>query len=218
MPSLCERPDISVIVPCYNLEKWITPLLDSLKEQDLGDYKAEYIFVINCCTDKTEEVIRNSGLECQIVQCETQGCGAARNDGFEIAKGKYVWFMDGDDWLLTDTAIKEALDKAIGEDLNILRVSWESDRFNYPYFSMVWQYVFKKEYIDEFRFKNIQPCEDDVYMEQVLKKARLNRDTYFALPVVYTPLYFYNYLREGSNMYRHNILGERNIQLPQCKA
>lgn len=210
MQTLCKRnPDLSVIIPVYNLEKWIQPMLDSLKAQQLGEYEAEYIFVINCCTDRSEEVIRESGLDCKIAYCCIQGCGAARNVGFEIAQGKYIWFMDGDDWLLSDTAIKQALDTAYREDLNILRISWESNRFHYAYFSMVWQYIFKKEYINEFRFENIQPCEDDVYMEQVLKKAGRNRDTYFAIPVIYAPLYFYNYLREGSNMYRHHILGER---------
>lgn len=214
MQTLCKcDPCLSVIVPVYNLERWITPLLDSLKAQDLGDYKVEYIFVINCCTDRSEEVIRESGLDCKILHCDIQGCGAARNTGFEQARGKYIWFMDGDDWLLEDDAIKQVLDKIISEDLDILRISWESDKFPYAYFSMVWQYIFKKEFIDEFRFVNIQPSEDDEYMERVLKKAHRNRDTYFALPVIYTPLYFYRYLREGSNMYRHHILGERNIQL-----
>lgn len=206
-------PCLSVIIPVYNLERWIQPMLDSLKAQQLGDYKVEYIFVLNCCSDRSEEVIRESGLDCIIDYCCTQGCGAARNMGFELAKGKYIWFMDGDDWLLTDDAIKQALDKIIRDDLDILRVSWESDKFTFPYFSMVWQYIFKKTFIDEFRFVNIQPCEDDEYMERVLKKAHWNRDTYFAIPVIYTPLYFYRYLREGSNMYRHHILGERNIQL-----
>ena len=214
MQTLCQcDPCLSVIIPVYNLERWITPMLDSLKAQQLGDYKVEYIFVINCCTDNSEDVIRKSGLECKIAYCMIQGCGAARNVGFEIATGRYIWYLDGDDWLLSDTAIKQVIEKMDREDLNILRVSWESDRFNYAYFSMVWQYVFRKTYIDEFRFVNIQPCEDDEYMERVLKKARLNRDTYFAIPVIYTPLYFYQYLREGSNMYRHHILGERNIQL-----
>lgn len=210
MQTLCERnPDISVIVPVYNLEKWIQPLLDSLKAQQLGQYEAEYIFVLNKCTDDSEKVIRESGLPCDIWLCDIQGCGEARNTGFAVATGNYIWFMDGDDWLLSETAIKDVLDKAYREDLDILRVSWESNRFHYAYFSMVWQYVFKRTYIEEFRFPNIQPCEDDAYMEMVLAKKHLNRDTYFALPVIYTPLYFYNYLREGSNMYRHHILGER---------
>ena len=217
MQTLCERPNISVIVPCYNLEKWITPLLECLKAQDLGGYTAEYIFVINCCTDDTEGVIRRSGLECSIVYCGLQGCGAARNVGFEIASGEYIWFMDGDDYLLSDTAIKQVLDKAYAENLNILRIPFESDRFNYLYFSMVWQYCFKKSYIDEFRFPNIQPAEDDAYMQMVLKKAHLNELSYLNLPRMDRPLYFYNYLREGSNMYRHHILGERNIKLPQGK-
>lgn len=217
MQTLCERPDLSVIVPCYNLERFITPLLDSLKEQDLGDYKVEFIFVDNCCTDRTAQIIKDSGLECRLINCNIQGCGAARNAGMEVASGKFIWFMDGDDYLLSDTAIKQVLDKAIGEDLNILRIPFESDRFTYLYFSMVWQYCFKKSYIDEFRFPNIQPAEDDAFMQMVLKKAKLNELSYLNLPRIDKPLYFYNYLREGSNMYRHHILGERNIKLPQCK-
>ena len=59
MPTLCEREiDLSIIVPVYNLEEWITPMLDSLKAQDMGDYSIEIIFILNNCTDDTEGVIR----------------------------------------------------------------------------------------------------------------------------------------------------------------
>ena len=174
MQTLCKRKvDISVIVPVYNLENFITPLLESLIKQDLGLYNAEYIFVLNNCTDESERVIREYGAELKpiILTCEKQGCGNARNTGFEKAKGDYIWFMDGDDWLLTDTAIKDALDKAYAKGLDILRIPFDSNTFEYNYFSMVWQYVFRKGFIEEFRFSHIQPCEDDVYMVQVLHQA-----------------------------------------------
>ena len=212
MQTLCERDiDLSVIIPVYNLERWLTPMLNSLKAQDHGKYKVEHIFVLNNCTDLSEMVIRDSDLECQILECKTQGCGAARNVGFEASKGKYIWFMDGDDWLLSESAIKNAMDWAIREGTDILRIPFDSQYFTYQYFSMVWQYLFKREFIEEFRFPNIQPSEDDAYMDLVLGKKGLNRMNYFMLPYIPQTLYYYNYLREGSNMYRWHILGERDL-------
>ena len=196
------KADISIIIPVYNLERCIRPMLDSLKEQDLGGYKAEIIFVLNNCTDKSEAVIRKSGIDCTIINCTTQGCGPARNAGFDIASGRYVWFMDGDDWLLTNTAVRDALDKATEEDLDILRIPFRSDLFLYQYFSMVWQYLIRREFILEFKFPEFQPSEDDAYMAAVLNKAGYGSNSHMCLPVVNKPLYFYNYMREGSNMYR----------------
>lgn len=195
--------DISVIVPVYNLEKFLPRLLQSLKEQRLGDYRAEYIFVLNNCTDGSEQVIRDSKLYCRILNCTEQGCGPARNAGLDIAQGEYIWMMDGDDWLLTDTAIQEALDKAHETEADILRVPFQSDTYKYNYYSMVWQYLLRREFVAEFRFPAIQPAEDDVYMRQVLRKAGRDDITYLRLPKTDRPLYFYNYLREGSNMWRH---------------
>lgn len=200
----CEtaRMDISIIIPVYNLERCIRPMLDSLKEQKIGGYTAEIIFVMNNCTDKSEDVIRESGLDCTIINCTTQGCGPARNAGMDIATGEYIWFMDGDDWLLSDTAIRDALNKAYAENLNVLRIPFISDLFRYQYFSMVWQYLLRREFIQEFRFPEFQPSEDDVYMMSVLEKAGYDRGSHMRLPCMNKVLYYYNYMREGSNMYR----------------
>ncbi len=207
MQKVCKRnPDISIIVPVYNLEKFLDPLINSLKAQNLGEYIAEYIFVLNNCTDQSEKVIKKSKLG-RILTCERQGCGLARNVGFEEAKGKYIWFMDGDDWVLSDTAIKDVLDRAYAEDLNILRIPFTSNYFNREYFSMVWQYLLKKDFVEEFRFSARQPSEDDEYMVKVLNKAGFSPMTYFRLPHMTEALYYYNYYREGSNMYRY-MLGE----------
>jgi glycosyltransferase involved in cell wall biosynthesis len=183
-------------------------MLDSLASQDLGPYKAEIIFVMNNCTDDSEGVIRRSGLDCTIIYCLTQGCGPARNAALNIAKGKYLWFMDGDDWLLSDTAVKDVLDKAMPEDLDIVRIPFYSTHYVWQYFSMVWQYLLKRSFVSEFRFPDYQPAEDDAYMDRVLNKAGYNRATYLGLPHIHQQVYFYNYMREGSNMFRH-MRGEK---------
>lgn len=210
MSTLCKRdPDLSIVIPAYNIEDCITPMLDSLKAQDIGDYLVEIIFVLNNCTDDTEGVIRRSGLDCQLINCEIQGCGPARNAGLDIARGEYIWTIDGDDWLMSDTAIRQILDRVKRDNVDILRIPFSHDKYRYNYFSMVWQYVMRREFINEFRFPNYQPAEDDAFMEMVLRKAGLDRHTYMFLPHLSEELYYYNYLRPGSNMYRHQVLGEK---------
>ena len=108
--------------------------------------------------------------------------------------------MDGDDWLLSPNAIQEAMDTAQGFD--IIHVPYSKEKFRWEYFSMVWQYVMRREFVKEFRFPEYQPSEDDAYMEKVLAKAGYNRHTYHSLPQTST-LYYYNYMRTGSNMYRY---------------
>lgn len=203
MPTLCERnPDLSIIVPVYNLEDWLNPMLKSLIGQEVGDYDVEIIFVLNNCTDDSEGVIRRSGLECKIITCDIQGCGPARNAGFDIARGKYIWFLDGDDWLMSPAAVREVLDKAEGVQ-DIIYVPFASMTYRWQYFSMVPQYLLRREFVQEFRFPHIQPAEDDAYMDMVLAKAGRNRYTYMQLPRIDHPLYYYNFGRPGSNMMRH---------------
>lgn len=193
--SALHQCDISIIIPVYNLEHWITPMLESLKAQQTT-YDVEYIFVLNNCTDKSEEVIRESGLDCTILNCTEQGCGCARNVGFENSHGNYIWFLDGDDWLTDSRAIQQVLTVAIVNDLKILRIPYMSETYRQYYWSMVWQYLFKREVIEDIRFRKTQPAEDDVFMQQVFAKIGNT------VPSIDRALYFYNYMREGSNMYR----------------
>ncbi len=204
-----DHIDISVIIPVYNLERFLTPMLKSLKEQDLGRYTAEIYFVLNNCTDRSEDMIRESGLDCSILYCAIQGCGPARNTAMDVAAGKYIWFMDGDDWLLSKTAIRDTIERAEQDDLDILRIPFDTNSFPWKYFSMVWQYLLRRDYINEFRFPDFQPCEDDVFMDLVLAKAGYTRRNFMSLPHMERSLYYYNYLREGSNMYRVRILKEK---------
>lgn len=203
------KTDLSIIIPVYNLERFLQPMLDSLKGQQLDDYTVEILFVLNNCTDRSEDVIRSSGIECTILTCTTQGCGPARNTALDVAIGEYIWMMDGDDWLLSPNAVRDVLTEAKAEDLDILRIPYQSNGFYWNYFSMVWQYLLRREFINEFRFPDYQPGEDDAFMRNVLHKAGYDYYNFMGLPSIPRPLYFYNYKREGSNMYRYEVLGER---------
>lgn len=210
MQTLRKRKnDISIIIPVYNLENYLQPMLDCLKHQDLGDYTAEIIFVLNNCTDNSEGVIRDSGLDCQILYCMTRGCGPARNVGLDAADGEYIWMMDGDDWLTSKTAIRQVLDRAKRDRLDILRIPFVREKFNGDYYSMVWQYLFRYEFVKEIRFPDFQPGEDGAYMDAVLNKTAYTKWSYLSMPSMDVELYYYNYMRTGSNMYRFLKLHEK---------
>lgn len=203
MQTLRERKvDLSIIIPVYNLEQYIQPMLDSLKAQYIGLYKVEIIFVLNNCTDDTEGVIRRSGIDCTIIECEIQGCGPARNAGLEIAQGEYIWTIDGDDWLLSDTAVRQILDRVKQDGMDILFVPLCHELYRNEYYSMTCQYVIKREFIGDIRFPNYQPAEDDAFMASILRKAGLDPWNFWKLPRIHEEMYYYNYMRPGSNMYR----------------
>ena len=191
---------LSIIVPVHNTEKWLPELLKSIKEQKT-DYEYECIFVLDSCTDNSQRIIEESGICDTLVNCSVHSCGLARNRGMEFATGRYVWFLDSDDYLLTDTAIQEALDFVQGK--RIVKIPFESDNFNSSCYAMVWQYVFDRDLIKDMKFREEQPAEDNDFMDRVFIKVRPETiDTYDF------PLYFYRYLREGSNMERY-LKGEK---------
>ena len=209
MPTLCQC-DMSIIIPVFNLEHYIGKMIESLKAQDLGDYSVEYIAVLNNCTDRSEEIIRESGIFSKVLFCTEQGCGCARNAGLDHAHGEYIWFLDGDDWLLRDDAIKYILDHIDGRP--IMRVPFTSDAYHSECFGMVWQYVLKRDEVKDIRFRKVQPAEDEDYMRKVLGKIGYQASLWKYVPALDKPLYYYNYLRAGSNMWR--VMRGEDINTP----
>lgn len=193
--------DLSVIVPCHNLENYITPLLMSLAAQDRTDLEVEYIFVCDACTDNTSDVIQlfweevNPEYQIKIIDVDVHSCGLARNVGLDYCSGEYIWFMDGDDWLLTTKAFQKALSAIKSYEAGILKFGFLSEKFKQSYFGMVWQYIFKRDLIGDLRFDDQSPGEDDRFTQKIIQKVG---NEIFGLEEA---LYYYNYLREGSNMW-----------------
>ena len=94
-------PKISVIVPCYNVEKYIARCIDSVRQQVLQDI--EIICVDDHSSDGTLRILNNlqafDARICVIAQQENRGVSVARNLALERASGDYVAFIDGDDFL-----------------------------------------------------------------------------------------------------------------------
>ena len=195
--------DMSIIVPCHNLEFYITPLLVSLRLQNIGNYEVEVIFVCDNCTDNTVAVIERFNLNHlteYIIECNVQSCGLARNEGMKIAKGKYIWFIDGDDWIIDSRAIFKIINFMDITQSKVIYFGYECPlAFPYKgYFSMVWQYAYKKDFIKNILFVKVQPSEDVIFQDRVIKK--LGSEDILFLPEY---LYYYNYMRPGSNMHQY---------------
>jgi len=91
---------VSVIIPAYNAENSLRVCIDSALGQTL---KPCQVLVINDgSTDTTGEIARGYGDKITYIEQENQGQGAARNKGLRCARGKYVAFLDADDYWLKD--------------------------------------------------------------------------------------------------------------------
>lgn len=99
-----KAPKISIIVPCYNAEKYIKRCLDSLLNQTLTE--TEIICIDDKSTDNTLAVLKafaSSDNRLRIIeQNVNRGAAAARNTGLEVAAGEYIGFVDSDDYVDAD--------------------------------------------------------------------------------------------------------------------
>ncbi len=92
-------PKVSVIIPVYNVEKYLKESLDSLVKQTLQDI--EIICIDDGSTDSSGDILKEyakNDNRITIITQENKGQGDARNKGIEIAKGEYLAFLDPDDW------------------------------------------------------------------------------------------------------------------------
>ena len=105
-----NAPQISVIIPMYNVEDYVGECLDSLLCQTFQDF--EVIIVDDCSTDGSREVVKNYlpkfDGKLRLIESEKNsgGCAVPRNIGMGYASGKYLFFIDSDDLI-----IKTALEK-----------------------------------------------------------------------------------------------------------
>ena len=91
-----EDVKVTVLMPAYNVEKYIGESIDSILRQSFTDF--ELVIVNDCSSDDTEAVIRSySDPRIVLINQSNQGISAALNAGLLVAKGKYIARMDSDD-------------------------------------------------------------------------------------------------------------------------
>ena len=91
--------EISVIVPVYNTEKFLRRCLDSLINQTFKDL--EIICVNDGSADGSGDILKEySGI--RVINQENRGLSGARNTGIQAARGRFIGFVDSDDWVDLD--------------------------------------------------------------------------------------------------------------------
>lgn len=100
---------VSIIVPVYNVEKYLSKCLESLINQTLKDI--EVICVNDGSTDNSLSILKeyaNKDSRIKIIDKQNEGVSVARNTGIEVATGQYLMFVDSDDYLV-ENACEKAL-------------------------------------------------------------------------------------------------------------
>lgn len=125
--------DVSVIVPVYNCEEYIGTTLDSIINQDFKNF--EVIVIDDGSTDKSLEIINEklskSLISYQIIHQENSGVSSARNAGISKATGKYLVFIDGDDYV-TGNHLSELYNGK--SDFSLVQfIKKDGDRLSTPY-------------------------------------------------------------------------------------
>lgn len=114
---------LSIIIPVYNVEKYVEKCIRSCETQDIPSSEYELICINDGSKDNSLAIVEGLAREfdnIKIINQENQGLSMARNNGLKIATGDYIWFVDSDDWIadnclaaLTKTLVSEKLDALI---------------------------------------------------------------------------------------------------------
>lgn len=93
-------PEVSIIIPVYNNEQYIEKCIQSVLNQTFENF--EVIVINDGSTDKSGEILEKLNREDSriiLIEQKNQGVAVARNRGMNKATGKYITFVDGDDYL-----------------------------------------------------------------------------------------------------------------------
>ena len=175
-----EAPKFSIIIPAYRVEKYICQCIDSVLAQTFTDF--ELILVDDGSDDRCGEICGiygKSDSRIIVIHKPNGGLSDARNAGFLIANGEYIYFLDGDDWVanrLLECVIRHmnqgydmvvfnyytAYSQKICSEITHLSgefsINSEIERTEFYYSTLLkavigwsaWDRVFKKSIIDEY--------------------------------------------------------------------
>ena len=181
-------PEISIIVPVYQVEKYIEECLNSIQTQTFKDF--EVLLIDDGSTDGSTDICKAfAAMDKRFlyVRQNNQGVSNARNKGLSLAQGKYVYFIDADDVVSPDFvqhmfeyAKKHQLDLVI--NLSVLLNLSPKEEFiipnlepgiftstpqNYFHNGFLWNKLFKKELIDKANIRFIEKSryrEDEAFI------------------------------------------------------
>lgn len=187
-------PMFSVIIPSHNGADTITMALKSVLCQTYDNY--ELIVVCDACTDNTEEIARQYGAT--VILSDAHREGPARNAGIVAAKGKWILFLDDDDYFIHEYCFDLIAKKLSKSDTDVLNFAfiWKGKGYQTPRTQenqMVWARAWRREFISQFRFDDAEYGTDKNFYHMAIENNVGVKMDYLDTPIIY-----YNYMRKGS--------------------
>lgn len=200
-------PIISIIMPVYNTEEeYLREAIKSVRRQFFRDF--ELIMVNDGSTNNSEDVILSIKDErFKYIKQDNAGQGKARNEGLKVAKGKYIFFLDADDWLELD-ALATSYEKAEKYNLDIL--FFNVKEFNNKLKEIfIWIYDYSKVFKNEQIYSGTSPeilkdlffinhaCWGKLFKRDFL----INNNLFFYEGLIFEDLeYFYRYMLKAERI------------------
>lgn len=222
-----QQLKVSIIVPIYNVEKYLKQCLDSIVNQT---YKNLEIIIVNDGTKDNsmkivEEYLQDNRIK--IINKENGGLASARNSGLEKVTGEYISFIDSDDWIELNM-YEELVSQISDEDILIYRYFSYDDKKKkivgkkkidfysqnkledkYLYVELpccCWNKLYKKEYLEKNNFKFLEILYEDVFW---------NIETIFStekIKFIDKRYYYYRVNRDDSIMKLTKEIKGKNIE------
>ena len=187
--------EVSMIVPVYQVEKYIVQCIESVLNQTFQDF--ELILVDDGSKDQSGRICDSYAAKDDrvvVIHTENKGAAAARNTGLDHASGRYIMFLDGDDYLaenmiarLYEVIEHSEYDVVVCDFLNLLPD--EKDNFivqlqektvsgrevleylkngkNYGVWTIVWNKIYKRKVVENLRFPAGKYFEDEFFSDQL---------------------------------------------------
>ena len=215
------QPMVSIIVPIYNAEQYLRRCVDSILNQEYTDY--ELLLVNDGSTDASGDICEEYGDQDPrviVIQKENTGVSDSRNRALDRARGKYLQFLDSDDWITPDATrlfVRAAEEygcdmvisdfyRVVGERLSpkgdieeegvLTREEFAAHMMENPadfYYGVLWNKLYRRDIVEEHKLRmdtDISWCEDFMFNLEYIRYAKV----FYAL---HAPIYYY-VKRKGS--------------------
>lgn len=212
---------VSIIVPIYNAEQYLRRCVDSILNQEYTDY--ELLLVNDGSTDASGDICeeyRDRDPRVIVIQKENTGVSDSRNRALDRARGKYLQFLDSDDWITPDATrlfVRAAEEygcdmvisdfyRVVGERLSpkgdieeegvLTREEFAAHMMENPadfYYGVLWNKLYRRDIVEEHKLRmdtDISWCEDFMFNLEYIRYAKV----FYAL---HAPIYYY-VKRKGS--------------------
>ena len=190
-----SKPFFSIIMPTHNGSRRMMTAMSSIAQQTFKDY--ELIVICDMCDDDSEYIAK--AYTDKVISVRYSRDGLSRNTGLDIAEGEWILFIDDDDHFLHEYCFEKLAEKLQECDSDVLDFSfiWRNQGYKTPSpeetFVMVWSRAWRRSFIGAHRFNDKQYGSDvDFFAEMILN----NNDVKVSFWDF--PMYYYNYMREGS--------------------